>query len=538
MAGKPRFVHYEKYQKGIEMLFSVWKAPTPEIKEILSLMPITEGVAWAIQGQPGSGKSAFIKTMAKIFYGGKVANIKLDESQMPDDVFYYIDLPSLIKRGEEVVRPRPFLTSWLKWANEMMTRANQTVKNACLGILAEGEIIYKDTSLVASPGIFINDYNRYLINSLEEADRAFLDRHDVNVNIPITGFKEDVELILMKYGGGRHVKDISKLVESVLSLEETIEICNDVKRVEVPIEVAIWTTMLLQAFKVCKYNRSVMSPMFKIECEGCEFASEPCAALKAPISTRAIDSVIALAKARAWKHHRDTVNINDVLFVLPYVINHRLLLKPEVAVQYLNEEEYARQIVRSLFERKQKVWKEAAQKYVDVAKARIAEAAEALKWFDEWSKKDLVVGELGKWAKSIFRSRCRKIIGGLRDALKIFKEKGYRLEDVERAITILDHLPEEEKLLNEYFNLKRALMFSLSVDEEKFFEEIIPFIATVDEEAALELSAVEEHRKKTVETDNIKADVERFEGKVILNIVFKRSEDADKFRSLNVKPST
>jgi len=135
---KPTFIHYDKYQKGIKTLFSVWKAPTSDIKEILSLVPITEGIAWAIQGQPGTGKSAFIKTMAKIFYEGKVANIKLDESQMPDDVFYYLDLPRLIKDGVEVVHPRPFLKTWLKWANEMMTRSNQTVKNACLGLLAEG----------------------------------------------------------------------------------------------------------------------------------------------------------------------------------------------------------------------------------------------------------------------------------------------------------------------------------------------------------------------------------------------------------------
>ena len=141
---RPSFIHYEKYRKGIEMLFSVWKAPTPEIKEILSLMPITEGIAWAIQGPPGTGKSAFIKTMAKIFYEGKVANIKLDESLMPDDVLYFLDLPKLLREGKEEVHPRPILTSWLKWANEMMTRANQTVKNAFLGLLAEGEVIYKD----------------------------------------------------------------------------------------------------------------------------------------------------------------------------------------------------------------------------------------------------------------------------------------------------------------------------------------------------------------------------------------------------------
>jgi len=173
-----------------------------------------------------------------------------------------------------------------------------------------------------------------------------------------------------------------------------------------------------------------------------------------------------------------------------------------------------------------------------VAKASVGEAAEALKWFDEWSKKDLVVRELGEWAKSIYRSRCRKIVGGLRDALKIFKEKGYRLEDVERAMTILEYLPEEEKLWNEYFNLSRALKFSMRVDGEKFFKEIIPFIATVDEKVALELSTIEENEDKTVEGDNVKVEAKRFEDNVILDIVFKRSEDANRFRKIDVKPST
>ena len=529
---KPSFIHYDKYRKGIELLFSVWKAPTPEIKEILSLVPITEGVAWAIQGQPGTGKSAFIKTMAKIFYEGKVANIKLDESQMPDDTLYFLDLPKLLKEGKEEVHPRPILKSWLKWANEMMTRANQTVKNAFLGLLAEGEVVYKDRVLKTSPGIFIDDYNRYLINSLEEADLAFLDRHDVNVNIPMTGFKEDVELILMKYGGGRHARDISSLVEPVLSEAETREICEDVKRVEVPVEVAIWATMLLQAFKVCKYKRSLKSPMFRLDCENCEFGSEPCSDLKAPISTRAIDSVIALAKARAWKHHRDRVEIGDVLFVLPYIINHRLLLKPEVAVQYLNEEEYARQIVKSLFERKQKIWKEAAQNYVVVAKGSVENAAKALDWFSEYEKKDLVVRELGNWAKAIFKSKCQGLVKKLSEAVETFKKEGYSLEELDKALMIVKHIPEEREIQEELLRLKRYLTIVTSVDEKTYFEKILPFLATVDEKAASELSTIEKSKEKTVETSNIKVNVDWFGEKIRVELLFKNSEDAARFRKI------
>jgi len=529
-----RFIHYDKYQKGIELLFSVWKAPTLEIKEILSLIPITEGVAWAIQGQPGTGKSAFIKTMAKIFYEGKVANIKLDEGQMPDDVFYYLDLPRLIKDGVEEVHPRPFLKSWLKWANEMMTRANQTVKNACLGLLAEGEIIYKDTILKSEQGIFINDYNRYLVNSLEEADLAFLDRHDCNVNIPMTGFREDVELILLKYGGGKHARDISTLVESVLSEIETKEICSDVKMVEVPVEVAIWATMLLQAFKVCKVKRSLKAPAFRLECEKCEFASEPCADLKVPVSTRAVDSVIALAKARAWKHHRDRVEIGDIVFVLPYVINHRLLLKPEKAVQYLNEEEYAKQMIKSLFERKQKIWKDAAQNYVVVAKSSIEDASKALDWFAEYKKRDLVVRELGNWAKMVFKNRCQSIIKKIKETVEVFKKESYRFEDLEKALMIVKHIPEEQKIQEEINNLKRALIVQDSVDEKTYFEKIIPFLATVDEKVATELSTIKQGKEKVIETDNIKAEVSWYAETIRFTFTLKNSVDAKRFRKIEM----
>jgi len=527
---RPSFIHYDKYRKGIEMLFSVWKAPTPEIKEILSLVPITEGIAWAIQGPPGTGKSAFIKTMAKIFYEGKVANIKLDESLMPDDVLFFLDLPKLLREGKEEVHPRPILTSWLKWANEMMTRANQTVKNAFLGLLAEGEVIYKDKVLKASSGIFVDDYNRYLIGSLEEADRAFLDRHDVNVNIPLTGFREDVELILLKYGGRRHARDISELVEPVLSELETKEICKDVKRVEVPVEVAIWTTMLLQAFKVCKYKRSLMSPMFRLDCENCEFNSEPCADLKAPVSTRAIDSVIALAKARAWSHHRDAVNINDILFVLPYVLNHRLLLKPEKAVQYLNEEEYAKEVVRSLFERKWKIWSDAARNYVAVAKASISEASRALDWFDEYEKKDLVVRKLGEWARAIFRGRCKDLVKKVKSAITVFKREGYRIEDVDEALSIVKHIPEEREVKEELKRLRDALTVSFGVTEKAFFEKVIPSLAVIDEEVASELSALEERGEKKVESRNVKGSVWLSEGEVRGTLTFRRSVDAEEFR--------
>jgi len=530
---KPKFVHYEKYRKGVDELFRVWKAASSAIREILSLVPITEGVSWAIQGEPGTGKSVFIKTLAKVFYGGNYANVKFDESQMPDDVFYYLGLPKLITKGVEEVHPRPFMKAWLKWANEMMTRANRTVKNTCLGMLAEREVTYKDTKLKASPGIFIDDYNRYLIGALDEAGWAFVDRHDVNVNIPMTGFREDVELILLKYGKRRHARDISTLAKPILSEDETREICDDVKRVDVPDEIAIWATMLFQAFKVCKFERSVKAPAFRIECSECEFNGEPCANIKACLSTRAVDSIISLAKARAWSHKRDRINMSDVMFVLPYVMNHRLHLKPEVAVNYLNEEEYARTTVKSLLERKRRIWKEAAQNFVTVVQEDLAKAAKALDWLADYGKKDLVVKHLGDWAEEEFGKRSVEATKKLEEAVKGFETEVYTLGMIDEALTIVKHLPKMKKLKERLEKLKENLTFKVDIEKKVYYEKVVPFMSTVDKEAATKMAEpFEGTRTVEVETDNVKVEERATETKHSLTITFKKSEDADKFRGL------
>jgi len=531
---KPTFVHHKKFRKAVEELFRVWKAPNAQVKEILSLVPIAVDVNWAIQGQPGSGKSAFIKTLSKIFYEGAVVNVKLDDSQMPDDVFYYLDLPKLLKEGKEVVYARPFLKTFVKWANEMMTRANQTTKNACLGVLAEREIVYKDTKLEASPGIFLDDYNRYLIGSLEEADWAFLDRHDVNVNIPMTGFKQDVELMMLKYGEGRHAKDISTLVKPLLNEKETRGICEDVKQVEVPIEVAIWATMLMQAFKVCKHERSVKAPAFRFECKDCEFNGEPCSQIKVPLSTRAVDSVISLAKARAWKHKRESVEMQDAAFVLPYVINHRLQLKPEVAMNYLNEEEYAREIINSLLDRKQRIWKEAAQNYVSVAEEKdLTLASKAMESLREVGKKDLVVNALAEWASQIFEARCEETFGKMETLVETFESQPHTLEQVEAALSIAKNFPEKHKpLIERLEKLRDRLEFKGTVNRETYYEKVLPFIAKADPKVGEEM--IKPHKRISIDGERVKIEEEIRDEEHDLDIVFKDSRIAEKFRELQV----
>jgi len=518
----------ERYLRGLKELFSVWKAPTPEVREILSLLPIAKDIAWAIQGQPGTGKSSFVRAMAKIFYGGRYANVKLDESQMPDDVFYYLDLPKLLREGVEEVHPRPILTSWLKWANEMMTRASQTVKNACLGVLAEGEVAYKGSVLKAERGIFIDDYNRYLVDSLSDVDWAFCDRHDTNVNIPMTGFREDVELMMMKYGGGRHERDISKLVEPVLSLEEMKGICEEVEGVEVPIEVALWAVMLMQVWKVCKHDRSVASPSFRIDCRGCEFNGEPCSHVEAPLSTRVIDSLIALCKARAWKDGRSRVEVDDVVFILPYVINHRLRLKPEVASRYLNEEEYARQMVRSVLERKQRLWREAAQNYVKVAKEPLREASKALELLERAGKQDLVVRELAEWGLAIFRDRSQKAM----EEIGRFVESGepYTLEEVEETLKIVEGV--DEDLAGKVRKMRERLVFRMEVDRDGYYGRLVPLIAEFDGEVAGKMAEpFGAWRRLEIEGEGVILSERADQRSHRVEITFRRSGDAERFRS-------
>jgi len=203
-------------------------------------------------------------------------------------------------------------------------------------------------------------------------------------------------------------------------------------------------------------------------------------------------------------------------------------------VQYLNEEEYAKRMIKSLFERKQKIWKDAAQNYVVVAKSSIEDAAKALDWFSEYEKKDLVVRELGNWAKAIFKSRCQSIVEKIKETVETFKKEGYSLEDVEKAMMIIKHIPEEQKVREELSGLKKALTVVTEVDEEVYFEKVIPFLATIDEKATTELSTIQRgyDSEKAMETDNIKVKINWFGENIRLTLTFKNSKDANRFKEI------
>jgi MoxR-like ATPase len=472
----PTFELLPKVKAAEDQLFGIWSAPDDEIREIVSLLPLAKDTKALLSGPPGSGKSVMIEGICKVYFGlDAVGKVQADPSLTPDDVLYRLDLAKLIKGEGEVVYPRKIVTQPVKWLNEI-TRANNVLQDAFLGLLAEREVEYRDQKFTSPHFISMADYNPADLGGAQDLSWAISDRFDLLVEIPALPLIKRVNLTLSKYKG-KHRKDLRDSYEQVLSFEEIQGVWEDVEKVTVPQAVSVLAEMLMEAITGCLYDRNRVSALYREKCSAgsCEFFQEICSKVERPASFRATDALVSLGKARAWREKRNEITVDDILFLFPYVLAHRAKVKAQFLVPYNGTAlAFFKAEVKNTYETKIDIWKR-AMGFFEAAFKGDTEATKALR---DIADKDLAV----KGLFDSFEQHITEILDGL-----ITKDR-YTRKEVDDAQELLKMVStaKQGEYSSELSKLRDRL--TMTVDKDAYLKSVLPKLSAIDAKVATVVS--------------------------------------------------
>ena len=412
-ADLPTFKNRQLFLKGLQLIFSWWKGD-PEIKEMLSISLLTKNSITLLSGTYGTGKTTFILSVMKVFFSDifekdvkPIARIR--DTLTEFDILLYIDIAKL-RQGIEKVEPRPIVTESFKFFNELQ-RGNPRLYNALLSLFAEKEVEYRGRVFKSKPFVCFCDRNPHDVAS-HEIPKALWDRIDAHLYIKVLEVTENYELLTQKYVKTR-TQQIIDALPRLMTSKDMMEIWEDVDKVVVPESVTLFLALLGASFTCAKVDRSVTEPKFRLPCDQCQYKGELCFKVREVWGVRWMESTIRFAKARAWLYGRAIVSLDDVLFVLPYTLNHRLVLRPEVESAYPNKIEFVKKVIIEEVIRKIKapVWIQAIKAYIEAQKGN-KDAENELR---QLAERDVVVLKL--WRKYEEESKAQlsefeKLLGG------------------------------------------------------------------------------------------------------------------------------
>lgn len=339
---KPSFVNHDKVIQGLGMIFGSTKESVkisdPNVLEMLRIIPITPNAISLLSGIMGTGKTSYAKAFTKIFFGNEeLGMIKCDPDKTPHETLYGTDVASETKykydsggkvestREEFVFDPEAlsFVTHPIKFANEI-SRSSKAVQDALLGLFQEGEIEYRGKVFrTEKPFIALLDQNPMHLQGMgaRELEPALIDRIDVSINVPTSGIFDDLAIQQSKESGNE--------LKQLLDYRTMKEVFADVEKIRKPVGLKFITVLISQSLRACKYRKDISSPIFieSIDCASCEYKNDICSAIEAPIGHRHIESILKFAASRAWLNKREDVTIEDIIFVIPFVLSHRLKLR-------------------------------------------------------------------------------------------------------------------------------------------------------------------------------------------------------------------
>jgi len=387
----PTFKYRSIFLAGLKNIFAWWRAD-PETKEMLSIALLAKNSVVLLSGTYGVGKSTFIESVMKVFfkdiYKQDVKPIaRIRDTLTEFDILLYVDIAAL-RQGIEKVEPRPIVTSSFKFFNELQ-RGNPRLYNALLSLFAEKEVEYRGRVFKSKPFIAFADRNPHDVSS-HEIPKALWDRIDAHLYIRVLDITETYELLTSKYVKS-HTPRIVDALPELLSSKEMMEIWDDVDKVIVPEAITLFLALIAGSFTCAHVDRSVTEPRFRLPCDQCPYKGELCFKVREIWGTRWAESTIKFAKARAWLYGRPMVQLEDVLFVLPYTLNHRLVLRPEIESAYPNKIEFVKkEVIEKAIKVKKDIWIKAIKAYL----AALNGDENAKKELEQLAERDVVVLKL------------------------------------------------------------------------------------------------------------------------------------------------
>ena len=342
-----RNVYRDKIKALYNELFMRWFTNDESLKEFIISSLLIRNNKILLVGYPGAGKSTLVRLISRALSadGNSLLGVVVGAPEKTlQKVLVSTNIVKLLTTGEEEIIVRPIVKSKIKFINEI-NRFSKSVQDALLSLLEEGYIEYGGLRFETPEYICFADMNPFR----GDIDRALKTRFwgSCYIGLPsLEGSKSILDIMLEseRITGGKF--DIVETMPRILSFDELRDIWRDVMRVSIPEHIKLFGLMVLSSFRVCKFGKLDLMPGYmRLPCTDCEYANEPCSKIQEPPDERASIALYAYARARAWFTGRERVEIEDILWAVPYVFAHRIELKPLIKSQYHNPWEFLRRYV-------------------------------------------------------------------------------------------------------------------------------------------------------------------------------------------------
>jgi MoxR-like ATPase len=273
-----------------------------------------------LEGAPGTAKTLVAQAFAKTL-GLEFKRSQFTPDMLPSDVTGTTTLkPGSSGTYDLAFRPGPIFTN-IFLADEI-NRTPPKTQAALLEAMQEQQVSADGTShKLPNPFLVIATQNPIEYEGTYPLPEAQIDRFALKIDVGYPTSELEKEMLRLKHSGIR--PSTLDDVVSVGSNEEILAMKDRVDKIVVSEEVISYVTNIVRTTREMP-------------------------ALQLGASPRAAVTLLACAKAVACLFERDYVTPDDVTFIAPSVLRHRLILSPEAELERVSTDSVITQVLSSV----------------------------------------------------------------------------------------------------------------------------------------------------------------------------------------------
>lgn len=248
-----------------------------------------------IEDVPGVGKTQLVSAIAKSCEG-QFGRLQLTPDVMPSDITGYTMIDQATHNTE--FRKGAVFCNFL--IADEINRASPKSQSALLEIMEEGQVsVDGNTYVLPKPFMVLATQNPVETYGTYHLPEAQMDRFIMKISVGYPNRQDELDIMM------RNERNISaKTLHSVITCEDVVSLAESVKEVSCSDAVRDYIVDIVEATRKEDY-------------------------IKLPVSPRGSIALYKMAKAYAFVLGREYVLPDDVKFLAPFVLSHRIILTPK-----------------------------------------------------------------------------------------------------------------------------------------------------------------------------------------------------------------
>lgn len=257
-----------------------------------------------LEDVPGTGKTLLARSIAVIL-GGEFSRIQFTPDVLPSDV---TGIQFFNPKSQEFqLRPGPIMTNVLL-ADEI-NRATPRTQSSLLEVMEEKQVTIEGNTLkLPNPFIVIATQNPLESQGTFSLPEAQMDRFFMQMKSGYPSLAEEKQMIQMM-----RLRNPFEDLISVFTQDEMLSFQEEVKQIQLSSSIEDYLLAIVQATRQSEY-------------------------IEVGVSPRGTIAFMKAAQGKAYIEGREYVTPDDLQFVAPYVLSHRIVLSIEGSMRKTKEQ--------------------------------------------------------------------------------------------------------------------------------------------------------------------------------------------------------